>query len=44
MKYWQESQDEVRKIKPDKETARSILKMIEVRVKEVGTKKSLHHL
>ncbi len=33
MKYWNESQDEVRKVKSDREMARSLLKMIEVRMK-----------
>lgn len=33
MKFWEESQDEVRKVKPDKETAKSLLKMIETRVR-----------
>jgi len=38
MKYWQESQDEIRKVKPDKEMARSMLKMIEVRMKALELK------
>lgn len=33
MKSWQESQDEVRKVRPDKEMARSISKMVEVRMR-----------
>lgn len=33
MKYWEESQDEIRKVSPDKEMARSLLKMIEVRMR-----------
>lgn len=33
MKYWNESQNEVRKVRSDREMARSLLKMIEVRMK-----------
>ena len=33
MKYWKESQDEVRKVGSDREMARSLLKMIEIRMK-----------
>lgn len=33
MKSWKESQEEVRKIKPDRQTASAILRMIEVRMK-----------
>jgi hypothetical protein len=36
MKCWKESQDEVRTVKKDLEMARSILKMIEVRLKAVA--------
>jgi len=32
MKYWEESHDEVRKIKPDREMAKALLKMIETRM------------
>lgn len=38
MKLWKESKDEVRRVKPDKEMARSILKMVKVRMKELETK------
>lgn len=38
MKTWQESQEEVRKIYPDGEMARSMLKMIEMRIKEAELK------
>jgi uncharacterized protein (UPF0332 family) len=38
MKYWQESQDDVREVKPDREMAKSILKMIEARIKALETK------
>lgn len=38
MKTWQESQDEVRKVKSDKEMAKSILKMIETRLKVLKLK------
>jgi len=37
MKYWEESQDDVRKVRPDVEMARSLLKMIEVRMKALET-------
>jgi hypothetical protein len=33
MKIWKESQDEVNKIRPDKEMAKSLLKMMEIRLK-----------
>ncbi len=33
MKSWNESQEDVRKVKPDRELAKSIYKMIEVRIK-----------
>jgi len=33
MKFWEESQDEVRKVKADKEMAKSLLKMIETRMR-----------
>ena len=33
MKFWRESQDDIRKVNPDRELAQSILKMIEVRIK-----------
>lgn len=33
MKSWKESQEEIRRVKPDREMAKSILKMIEVRMK-----------
>ncbi len=38
MKIWEEAQDEIRKVRPDNEMARSILKMIKIRLKEVETK------
>lgn len=38
MKLWKESQEEFRKVKPDKEMAKSILKMIEVRMKALELK------
>lgn len=38
MKLWRVSQEEIRKVKQDKELAKSILKMIEVRIKEVEKK------
>jgi len=37
MKCWKESQEEVRKVRPDKEMAKSLLKMIEVRTKMIRT-------
>ncbi len=36
MKMWKDSQDDVRKVSPDKELARTILDMVEVRIKAVG--------
>jgi hypothetical protein len=33
MRTWKESQGEVRRVRPDKEMARSMLKMIEVRMR-----------
>ncbi len=33
MKTWKESQEEVRRVKPDKEMAKALLNMIEVRLK-----------
>jgi len=38
MKPWRESQEEIRKVKPDKEMAKSMLKMIEVRIRELELK------
>jgi len=38
MKYWKESQEEVRNVRPDKEMARAILKMIEIRMKALELK------
>jgi hypothetical protein len=38
LKLWKESQEEFRKVKPDKEMAKSILKMIEVRMKALELK------
>ena len=38
MKSWIASQEEIRKVKKDKELAKSILKMIEVRIREVEKK------
>lgn len=38
MKLWKESQDEIREVRPDKEMAKSILKMIEVRLKALELK------
>lgn len=38
MKLWKESQDEIRKVKPDREMSKSMLKMIEVRVKALELK------
>ena len=34
MKLWEESEDEVREIRPNKEIAKSIMKMIKIRLKE----------
>lgn len=38
MKVWKESKEEIRDVRPDKEMARSILKMIEVRMKALKLK------
>jgi len=38
LKAWKESQEEVRRVKPDKEMAKSILKMIETRMKALELK------
>lgn len=38
MKLWKDSQGEVKKITPDKQIAKAILKMIEVRMKALGLK------
>ncbi len=38
MKFWKGSQEEVRKVKPDREMAKSILKMIEIRIKALRMK------
>lgn len=38
MKLWKESQEEVRRVKPDTEMAKSLLKMIEVRMKALELK------
>ncbi|MBI2675808.1 MAG: hypothetical protein HYX24_05085 [Candidatus Aenigmarchaeota archaeon] len=38
MKLWSEAQEDVRKVKPDREMARSMVKMIEVRMKELEPK------
>jgi len=38
MKFWEESGNEIRKVKPDKEMAKAIFKMVKIRLKEVKTK------
>ncbi len=38
MKGWKESQEDVRKVRPDREMAKSILKMIEIRMKALELK------
>ena len=38
MKSWQELKKEVRPVRPDREMAKSILKMVEVRIKELSGK------
>lgn len=38
MKKWEESQDEVRKVRPDKEMARSMSKMIDIRMQALDLK------
>jgi hypothetical protein len=38
MKLWKDSQEEVKKITPDRQMAKAILKMIEVRMKALGLK------
>lgn len=38
MKLWKDSHEEVKKITPDRQMAKAILKMIEVRMKALGLK------
>lgn len=40
MKLWKDSQEEVKKITPDRQMAKAILKMIEVRMKALGLRVS----